>query len=102
MQDLDAYRNAIRANTKMVFVETPANPNLKVIDLRTVSDIAHKINSDITVMCDSSFSSPYIQNPLQHGCGAVVHSLTKYINGHGNFDRLIYLIIFLLKHISGA
>lgn len=73
--------NLIRPNeTKLVWIETPSNPTLGLVDIRAVSNIAHK--HGITVVVDNTFMSPYVQNPLTHGADIVVHSVTKYINGH--------------------
>ena len=74
--------NAIRKNTKMIFVETPTNPMLILTNLKAVSEIAKK-NSLITV-CDNTFMSPYFQNPLEWGIDIVLHSTTKYLNGHSD------------------
>ncbi|MDH3268840.1 MAG: PLP-dependent aspartate aminotransferase family protein [Ignavibacteria bacterium] len=74
--------SAIRINTKMIFVETPTNPMLILTDLKAVSDIAKK-NNLITV-CDNTFMSPYFQNPLEWGIDIVLHSTTKYLNGHSD------------------
>jgi cystathionine gamma-lyase len=73
---------AINKNTKMIFVETPTNPMLILTDLKAVSDIAKK-NNLITV-CDNTFMSPYFQNPLEWGIDIVLHSTTKYLNGHSD------------------
>lgn len=74
--------NAIKKNTKMIFVETPTNPMLILSDLKAVSEIAKK-NNLITV-CDNTFMSPYFQNPLEWGIDIVLHSTTKYLNGHSD------------------
>jgi len=73
---------AIRENTKMVFVETPTNPVMMVTDLRAVSDVAHRAGA--RVVCDNTFLSPYLQRPLEFGVDIVVHSTTKYLNGHSD------------------
>lgn len=73
---------AIKSNTKMVFVETPTNPVMMVTDLKAVSDIAHSTGAK--VVCDNTFMSPYLQRPLEHGVDIVVHSTTKYLNGHSD------------------
>ncbi len=73
---------AIKPNTKMVFVETPTNPVMAVTDLKAVSEIAHM--NDAKVVCDNTFMSPYLQRPLEHGVDIVVHSTTKYLNGHSD------------------
>src|SRR6202011_404874 len=73
---------AIRPNTRMLWVETPTNPLLKVVDLSAVAKIAqrHRILS----VCDNTFATPFIQRPLEHGFDIVVHSTTKYLNGHSD------------------
>lgn len=81
--DLDAVEKAMRPNTKVVYLETPANPTLKITDLEAVSKIAHKVEGCI-VMVDNTFCTPYIQRPLEFGADVVVHSATKYLNGHGD------------------
>jgi cystathionine beta-lyase/cystathionine gamma-synthase len=73
---------AIRPNTKMVFVETPTNPVMIVTDLREVSEVAHRAGA--RVVCDNTFMSPYLQRPLEFGVDIVVHSTTKYLNGHSD------------------
>merc|ERR1712212_255614 len=72
---------AIKPNTKMVWVETPTNPTLKVVDIRAVADITKK-HEDIFLVVDSTFLSSYFQRPLELGADIVMHSLTKYMNGH--------------------
>lgn len=73
---------AFKPNTKMVFVETPTNPVMMVTDLNAVSDLAHAQGAK--VVCDNTFMSPYLQRPLEHGVDIVVHSTTKYLNGHSD------------------
>src|SRR5438034_1793249 len=73
---------AIKPNTKMVFVETPTNPVMIVTDLREVSEIAHRAGA--RVVCDNTFMSPYLQRPLEFGVDIVVHSTTKFLNGHSD------------------
>lgn len=73
---------AIKPNTKMVFLETPTNPIMTVTDLKEVSEIAHRAGA--RVVCDNTFMSPYLQRPLEFGCDIVVHSTTKYLNGHSD------------------
>ncbi|KAK5768772.1 cystathionine gamma-lyase cys3 [Elasticomyces elasticus] len=72
----------IEDDTKLIWIETPSNPTLSLVDIRAVTDIAHR--SGIMVVVDNTFLSPYIQNPLDHGADIVVHSVTKYINGHSD------------------
>jgi cystathionine beta-lyase/cystathionine gamma-synthase len=73
---------ALKPNTKMVFLETPTNPVMIVTDLRAVSEIAH--HAGARVVCDNTFMSPYLQRPLEFGVDIVVHSTTKYLNGHSD------------------
>jgi cystathionine beta-lyase/cystathionine gamma-synthase len=74
--------SAIKQNTKMIFVETPTNPMLVLTDLKGISEIAKKNN--LISVCDNTFMSPYFQNPLDWGIDIVLHSTTKYINGHSD------------------
>ena len=80
--DLDAYEKAIRPNTKMVWLETPTNPLLRLVDIRAIAEIAHR--HKLLVVVDNTFASPYFQQPLKLGADIVVHSTTKYINGHSD------------------
>ncbi len=110
--DLDAIEHAIRPETKMIWVETPTNPQLKVIDLEMVAGIARK-NGLISV-CDNTFASPYVQRPLDYGIDIVVHSATKYLNGHSDivagiavvsgespFDDLAERLAYLSNAVGG-
>ncbi|MCC6255025.1 MAG: PLP-dependent transferase [Ignavibacteriaceae bacterium] len=80
--DLKNVENAIRPNTKMIYVETPTNPMLNLTDLKGISEIAMKNN--LISVCDNTFMSPYFQNPLSFGIDIVLHSTTKYLNGHSD------------------
>lgn len=80
--DLEAIKKAIRPNTKLIHIETPGNPTLKISDIQEISKIAHQ--SDILLSVDNTFASPYNQRPIELGADIVVESLTKYINGHGD------------------
>ncbi len=80
--DVSDLERAFKPNTKMVFVETPTNPVMSVTDLRAVSDLAHA--NGAKVVCDNTFMSPYFQRPIEFGCDVVVHSTTKYLNGHSD------------------
>ena len=82
--DEAALRAAIRPETKVVYCETATNPDLKVVDIEMVARAAHEINPDIYVMVDNTFVSPYLVQPLRLGADIVVHSATKYLNGHGD------------------
>ncbi len=77
-----AFERALRPNTRMVWVETPTNPLLKLVDLGAIARIARE--RDILSVCDNTFASPWIQNPLDHGFDLVLHSSTKYLNGHSD------------------
>ncbi len=80
--DIEKVEQAIKPNTKMVFVETPTNPVMSVTDLQAVSDLSHAHGAK--VVCDNTFMSPYFQRPIEHGVDIVVHSTTKYLNGHSD------------------
>jgi len=80
--DLDLLEKSIRPNTKLLYLETPANPTIRLTDIEAASKIAHKHN--ITVVVDNTFSSPYLQQPLDLGADIALHSLTKFINGHAD------------------
>lgn len=80
--DLEAVRNAIRPNTKLIHIETPGNPTLSISSIRAIADLAHANGALLSV--DNTFASPYNQRPVKLGADLVVESLTKYINGHGD------------------
>jgi len=80
--DLDQVRSAIRPNTKVVYIETPANPTMEVSDIAAIAKIAHE--HGCVVVVDNTFASPYLQTPLDLGADVVVHSVTKFINGHAD------------------
>jgi cystathionine gamma-lyase len=82
LTDPAAFEAAIKPNTKMVWIETPTNPTLKIVDIRAISTIAHA--RGLRVVVDNTFASPILQRPLEHGADLVVHSATKYINGHSD------------------
>ena len=81
--NLDEVKNAMKENTRVVYLETPANPNLKIVDLEGVCKVAHT-NPNTLVIVDNTFATPYMQKPLKLGVDIVVHSATKYLNGHGD------------------
>ncbi|KXL46953.1 hypothetical protein M433DRAFT_153192 [Acidomyces richmondensis BFW] len=96
-------------DTKLIWIETPSNPTLSLVDIRAVADIAHR--SGIMVVVDNTFLSPYVQNPLEHGADIVMHSVTKYINGHSdvlmgvaalNSDTLFERLKFLQNAIGAV
>ena len=82
--DLEQVKANLKENTVCVYLETPANPNLKISDIQAVAELAHAYNPAIQVVCDNTFASPYLQRPLELGADVVVHSATKYLNGHGD------------------
>ncbi len=109
--DLAAVKAAMRPNTKLLYLETPANPNLKIVDLQALSDIAHAHNPALLVVVDNTFATPVLQRPLELGCDVVVHSATKYLNGHGDViagmiagkaDFIGQCRLFGLKDMTGA
>jgi len=80
--DSEMVRAAVKSNTRLIHIETPANPTLKVSDIRAIAEIAHKNGALLSV--DNTFASPYNQRPCELGADLAVESLTKYINGHGD------------------
>ena len=83
-EDIDAVKDAIRPNTKAFYFETPTNPSLKLIDIEAIASLAHSACPDAKVIVDNTFSTPYIQTPIDLGADIVIHSATKYLNGHGD------------------
>lgn len=101
---LAAVKQAIKPNTRVLYLETPSNPCLTVLDLRELSRLAHE--HGLTVIVDNTFMTPYLQKPLELGADVVVHSATKYLNGHG--DVIAGFIVgkqdvirFIRKNIMG-
>jgi methionine-gamma-lyase len=82
MESAEEIRNSIKPETVCIYVETPINPTMKLIDLEMVASIAKE--KGIPVIVDNTFSSPYLQKPLDLGCDIIIHSATKYICGHGD------------------
>jgi cystathionine beta-lyase/cystathionine gamma-synthase len=80
--ELDQVRAAVRLNTRLIWVETPTNPLLKIADLAALADIAHAAGAQLAV--DNTFASPYLQQPLRLGADFVIHSTTKYLGGHSD------------------
>jgi cystathionine beta-lyase/cystathionine gamma-synthase len=79
---LDEVERAFTSSTRMLFVETPTNPVMRLTDLRAAADLAHR--HDVRLVVDNTFASPYIQRPIEFGADLVVHSTTKYLNGHSD------------------
>ena len=82
--DIEAVKAAIRPETKVVYFETATNPDLKVVDIAAVCEAVHGVNPEIQVMVDNTFASPYLVQPIKLGADIVIHSVTKYLNGHGD------------------
>ena len=78
----DAIATAIRPETRLLFLETPTNPTLRLTDLAAACDVAHR--RDVAVVVDNTFASPYVQRPIDFGADLVVHSTTKFLNGHSD------------------
>lgn len=109
--DIEAVKSALKPNTAAVYLETPANPNLKITDIKAICDATHSYNKDIKVVCDNTFATPYLQKPIELGCDVVVHSATKYINGHGDViagfvagkkDFIKQVKMFGIKDMTGS
>lgn len=107
--DPENIKAAMKPNTKMVYLETPANPTLAMIDLEAAANVAHEGGAMLVV--DNTFMSPYCQRPLELGADIVVHSVTKYINGHGDViggvivgpaDFLVPARLVGIKDITGG
>ncbi len=109
--DLDEVKANLKENTVAIYLETPANPNLKIADISAIANLAHGYNKDIKVVCDNTFATPYLQRPLELGADVVVHSATKYLNGHGDViagfvigkaDFISEVRLFGVKDMTGA
>lgn len=108
MEDPAAVAEKINSNTKLIWVETPTNPMMNIIDLKKMSDLAKK--AGVLLAVDNTFASPYLQNPLDLGADIVMHSVTKYLGGHSdvvmgalivNDDDLAERLVFI-QNASGA
>ena len=105
---VEALEKAITPKTRMLWLETPTNPTLKIVDIAALAAAAHKHN--IIVVADNTFASPYLQSPLDLGADIVVHSVTKYINGHSDVvmgvlatkDEGLYEKLKFLQNSIGA
>lgn len=109
--DLEMVKKYLKPNTRVVYLETPANPNLKIVDIKAVAELAHNNSTDTLVVVDNTFATPYCLKPLKLGADIVVHSATKYLNGHGDViagfvvgsSEIITQIRFVgLKDMTGA
>lgn len=108
---LDDIKAALNEKTKIVYLETPCNPTMKVVDIEAISKLAHEFNKDITVIADNTFPSSYLSNPITLGADVVVHSATKYMNGHGDViagfvcgkkDFITKVKMFSVKDMTGS
>lgn len=108
MSDVNNINKYITSATKMIWVETPTNPLIRIIDIKACAEIAHKANALLAV--DNTFASPYLQNPLDLGADIVMHSATKYIGGHSDVvhgcvitnDKTIADQLYFLQNAAGA
>ena len=108
LTDLEAVKKAIRDETRMVWVETPTNPLLKIVDIEALSGLAHE--ADARVVVDNTFATPYLQTPLSLGADFVLHSTTKYLGGHSDVvggaltmnDTEAYERLKFLQNAAGA
>ncbi|MBV8695653.1 MAG: cystathionine gamma-synthase [Chloroflexi bacterium] len=102
------YERALRPNTKLIWLETPTNPLLRLVDIRAVAEVAHRYH--ILLVVDNTFSSPYFQRPLDLGADIVLHSTTKYINGHSDViggalvmkDEQLYQALKFYQNAAGG
>ncbi len=107
-RNIENVKRAIKSKTKLIWLETPTNPLMKLCDIRAISDIAKK--KKIIVVVDNTFMSPYFQKPLNFGADIVVHSTTKYLNGHSDSiggaimlsDKEIYSKLKFNQNATGA
>lgn len=107
---LEDLPGLVQENTRLVWIESPTNPTLKVTDIRAVSDLIKSLNKHILLVVDNTFLSPYLSNPLDFGADIVVHSATKYINGHSDVvlgvlatnNKEIYERLQFLQNAIGA
>ena len=111
LSDIENLKKNLTDKTKVVYFETPCNPTLKLLDIELIAKTAHAFNPDIRVIVDNTFCTPYLQQPLRWGADVVVHSATKYLNGHGDViagmvvgkeDFITQCRRFGLKDMTGA
>tara|TARA_B100000929_G_C15500313_1_gene417225 strand:- start:229 stop:1371 length:1143 start_codon:yes stop_codon:yes gene_type:complete len=108
MQEPDAIKKYINKNTKLLWVETPTNPMMNIIDIEAVSEIARK--NDLLLAVDNTFATPYLQQPLDLGADIVMHSATKYLGGHSDVvmgglvirDKELAEKLYFIQNASGA
>ena len=111
LSDIENLKKNLTDKTKVVYFETPCNPTLKLLDIELIAKTAHAFDPDIRVIVDNTFCTPYLQQPLRWGADVVVHSATKYLNGHGDViagmvvgkeDFITQCRMFGLKDMTGA
>ncbi|CCH02077.1 Cystathionine gamma-synthase [Fibrella aestuarina BUZ 2] len=109
MTDLDQVRAAMHENTRVIWVETPSNPLLRIVDIQAIADIAHE--GGAICVCDNTWASPVLQRPLLLGCDVVMHATTKYLGGHSDVlggvlvfkeDGPLYQRVRRLQSVGGA
>lgn len=109
MTDLDVVQSALRENTRLVVIETPSNPLLKITDIRAITQLAHEAGAK--VICDNTIATPIFQQPLDLGCDLVVHATTKYMNGHsdvlggiivGDAEDELFQRVMQIQRLCGA
>jgi len=84
LSDPNILKTAIKSNTKLIWIESPTNPTMKIVDIKAIIKVTKEINKDIIVVVDNTFMSPYFQNPITLGADICVNSISKYINGHSD------------------
>lgn len=112
LADSEQVKQSLRDNTRMIWVETPSNPMLKLVDIKAIVDVAKAHNPDIIVVVDNTFATPFNQRPLELGADIVMHSATKYLNGHsdmvggiavvGDNSALVEKMLFLQNSIGAV
>ncbi|RTE66700.1 methionine gamma-lyase [Amphritea opalescens] len=109
--DLDAVKSEINSQTKAIYFETPVNPNMRIIDIAAISSLVKQVDSEIKVIVDNTYCTPYLQKPLTLGADLVVHSATKYLGGHGDLiagvvvgdtDMVTNIRLYGIKDMTGA
>jgi len=101
LNDIAAVEDAIRPNTKLIYIETPVNPLLDVVDLNRITTLAKK--HKLLTVCDNTLMSPVLQQPAKHGVDIVVHSATKYLNGHGDvLAGVLCSSVAMVENVRGS
>ena len=111
MSRLDGVRAALRPNTRLLWVETPSNPLMKITDLAGIAELARGVGPNVMTLCDGTFATPILQRPLEYGIDLVAHSTTKYISGHSDVvggalitrhDNYLFERARRVQHYGGA